>query len=252
MIGYKVTLGADHFGLMDVKTGIALGEFMADSKYCLAYIEDVVRYSAFNTVIINKEITAGSPTPTLGFEDIFALEDFRPFIDQRAVGIVHPDPLTAGGMIETKKISDYAALFGIKTMMHNAGSPIGTMAMVHTAAVNPNFISLENHALEMPWWSDLVNGISKPVLEKGGVITVPDSPGLGVELNEETAKKHIREPKYLQYNPGFFDPTPEFDKPMSMREAQLKGYIGGYNVAGPWWHINDDNVYANQDDPEQR
>ena len=251
-IGYNVKLGADHFGQLDVRTGIALGEFMTDSKYALAYLEDVVHYTAFNSVNINKQITEGSPTPTLGFEDLFSLQGFKPFIEQKAIDIIHPDMLTSGGMIETKKIADYAALFGIKTMMHNAGSPIGTMAMVHCAATNPNFISLENHALEIPWWQDLVNGVEKPILKKGGYINVPDAPGIGVELNEDVAKEHIREAKYLTYNPGIFDPTPTFDKPISMREASAKGIIGEYKVGGPWWHINIDNVYANQEDNEQQ
>lgn len=252
IIGYKVKLGADHFGRLDIVSGIALGTYMADSKYSLAYIEDVVGFGTYNSVNINKQITAGSPTPTLGFEDIYSLDNFKPFIEQGGVAIVHPDPLTAGGMIETKKIADYAALFGIRTMMHNAGSPVGTMAMVHTAATIPTFISLENHALEMPWWEDIIIGPEKPILRKGGVVKVPDTPGLGIELNEEIVKKHMREAKYLPYNPGFFEPTKFFDRPISMREARNLGIIGGYKVGGPWWHYNDNGEYGNWDDPEQR
>lgn len=252
VIGYKVKLGADHFGPMSVETGIALGEFMADSKYSLAYIEDVVHFSRFNAVNLNKAITAGSPTPTLGFEDIFGFEGFRPFIEQGAVTIIHPDMLTSGGMIETKKIADYARQFGIETMMHCAGSPVGTMAMVHTCATIREFISLENHALEMPWWQDLVTGIPKPIIQQGGVIKVPDSPGLGIALDDDVMQKHMREPQYLSYDPGYFKPTPEFDRPMSMQEAKAKNLIGGYKVAGPWWHYNEEGVYANQESPDQR
>ena len=252
VIGYKVKLGADHFGPMSIETGIALGEFMADSRYALAYIEDVVHYTYFNTINMNKAITAGSPTPTLGFEDIFGFEGFRPFIEQGAVSIIHPDMLTSGGMIETKKIADYAHQFGIQTMMHCAGSPVGTMAMVHTCATIKEFISLENHALEMPWWQDLVTGIPKPIIQPGGVIKVPNEPGLGVELNEEIAQKHRRESKYLTYDPGYFNPTPDFEQPMTMQQAKIKKLIGGYKVAGPWWHINEAGDYANQESPDQR
>ena len=69
---------------MNIQTGIRLGEFMAQSKYSLAYIEDVYPYSGVNSVNVNKAITAGSPTPTLGFEDIFGFEGFRPFIEESA------------------------------------------------------------------------------------------------------------------------------------------------------------------------
>ncbi len=246
IIGDKVRLGADHFGNMTVESGIELGNFMADPKYNLAYIEDVIHFTRFNAVNLNRQITAGSKTPTLNGEDIFSLDNFKPWIENNTISIIHPDLLTSGGMIETKKIADYAYQYGISTMMHCASSPIGMMANVHTAATIKEFISLECHTIEMPWVDDLVKGIPKPVI-KNGVIPVPDTPGLGIELVDEVAGKYLREPKYLKYNPGLFDPTPEFDKPMTMLEAKQKGIIGDYHqTGGPWWHINDDGEYANQ------
>jgi L-alanine-DL-glutamate epimerase-like enolase superfamily enzyme len=246
IVGYNVRLGADHFGNMTVDSGIELGNFMADPKYDLAYIEDVIHYLNFNAVNLNRQITQGSKTPTLNGEDIFSLENFKPWIEQNTVDIIHPDLLTSGGMIETKKIADYAFQYGVRTMMHCASSPIGVMANVHTAATIKEFISLESHTIEMPWVNDLVSGIPKPII-KDGVIPVPDSPGLGIEFNDEVAEKYLREPKYLVYNPGLFSPTPEFDEKMTMIEAKEKRLIGGYHQSGgPWWHINDDGVYANQ------
>ncbi len=246
IIGYDVKLGADHFGNMTVDSGIELGNFMADPKYNLAYIEDVIHFTRFNAVNLNRQITAGSKTPTLNGEDIFSLENFKPWIENNTISIIHPDLLTSGGMIETKKIADYAYQYGIGTMMHCASSPIGMMANVHTAATVKEFISLECHTIEMPWVDDLVKGIPKPII-RNGVITVPDTPGLGIELVDEVVEKYLREAKYLKYNPGLFKPTPEFDIPMTMMEAKQKGIIGNYHqTGGPWWHINDEGVYANQ------
>jgi L-alanine-DL-glutamate epimerase-like enolase superfamily enzyme len=246
IIGYNVNLGADHFGNMTVESGIDLGNYMADPKYKLAYIEDVIHYTSFNAVNLNRQITLGSKTPTLNGEDIFSLENFKPWIEQNTVDIIHPDLLTSGGMIETKKIADYAYQYGVKTMMHCACSPIGVMANVHTAATIKEFISLESHTIEMPWVNDLVTGIPKPIIQNG-VIPVPDSPGLGIEFVDEVAEKYLREPKYLAYKSGFFNPTPEFDNRMTMVEAKEKGLIGEYHQSGgPWWHINDEGEYANQ------
>ncbi len=245
-IGYSVDLGADHFGYMTVQSGIELGNFMSQSKYGIAYIEDVIHYTRWNAVNLNKKITAESNTPTLNGEDIYLLEGFKPWIDSNAVDIVHPDLLSSGGMIETKKIADYAYQFGVKTKFHCASSPIGVMANVHTAATIKEFTSLEHHAAEMPWFNDIVKGIPQPIIQDGA-IAVPDTPGLGIELDEEVLKKYLREPKYLSYKPGLFNPTPEFDQPMSMMEAKSKGLIGGYHqTGGPWWHFSDEGVYANQ------
>ena len=246
IIGYDAKLGADHFGNMTVESGIELGNFMADPKYDLAYIEDVIHFTRFNAVNLNRQITEGSGTPTLNGEDIFSLENFKPWMEQNAISIIHPDLLTSGGMIETNKIADYAYQYGIRTMMHCASSPIGVMANVHTAATIREFISLENHTIEMPWVDDLVTGIPKPIIQNGA-ITVPDTPGLGIEFVDEVAEKYLREPKYLACKTGLFNPSPEFDTPMTMMEAKQKGIIGGYHqTGGPWWHINDEGVYANQ------
>jgi L-alanine-DL-glutamate epimerase-like enolase superfamily enzyme len=91
-------------------------------------------------------------------------------------------------------------------MFHFAGSPVGCMASVHCACLIDDFISMENHAVDVPWWGDLVTGIDKPIIDKGEY-TVPEKPGIGVDLNEDVIKEHL-------ITPGYFKPTPEFDNPM--------------------------------------
>jgi hypothetical protein len=99
----------------------------------------------------------------------------------------------------------------------------------------------------MPWFNDVVSGIPKPIIQKGGYIPVPDSPGLGIELIDEVLEKHLREPKNLAYKSGLFNTAPEFDNPITMVEAKAKGLIGGYHqTGGPWWHFNDKGEYVNE------
>ena len=74
--------------------------------------------------------------------------------------------------------------------MHFAGTPVSCMANVHCAAATENFLVLENHSVDVPWWSDLVEGVEKPIVNKG-FITVPDKPGLGITLNEAVVKQHL-------------------------------------------------------------
>jgi L-alanine-DL-glutamate epimerase-like enolase superfamily enzyme len=90
--------------------------------------------------------------------------------------------------------------------MHFAGSPISYMANVHTAAATENFVALEHHSLDVPWWETLVTRVDgKPLFDHGFAI-VSDAPGLGVELNEAAVRAHLRP------GAGFFDPTPQWDK----------------------------------------
>jgi len=245
-IGYDVSLGADHFGRMTVESGIRLGVAMAKPRRKLAYIEDVVAYSAPNAVEMMAQITAKSPTPTLGYEDLFGLSGFRPFISENAVSIIHPDMETSGGLMETKKIADYAYRYGIKTMFHHAGSPVGAMASVHCACTIRDFVCMENHAMDLPWWEDLVTGPAKPLI-KDGHYTVPEKPGLGIELNDDVVRKYLREPKYLS-KAGYFEPTPEFDQPIDWQDAINKRIIGGYHVNGPWVHLDEEGNLVNTAD----
>jgi L-alanine-DL-glutamate epimerase-like enolase superfamily enzyme len=92
--------------------------------------------------------------------------------------------------------------------LHFAGTPISMMANVHSAAATENFIALEHHDVDTPWWEDLVKGIEKPIVQDG-FIKVPETPGLGVDLNEEVIKEHLREGE------KYFAPTPEWDKDQS-------------------------------------
>jgi len=90
--------------------------------------------------------------------------------------------------------------------MHIAGSPISFIASVHCAAATENFLVLENHSVDVPWWNELVTGLPNPVIQNG-YVEVPEGPGLGIDLNEDIIKKHL-DPN----DPGYFEPTPEWDK----------------------------------------
>jgi L-alanine-DL-glutamate epimerase-like enolase superfamily enzyme len=59
-----------------------------------------------------KTLSDALETPMLTGEDIYLLKNFKPLIDIHAVDIVHPDLATSGGILETKKIGDYAEEMG--------------------------------------------------------------------------------------------------------------------------------------------
>jgi L-alanine-DL-glutamate epimerase-like enolase superfamily enzyme len=199
-IGYGLPLAADHFGHIDVNSCIRLGR--AFERYQLAWLEDLVPWK-FTDLL--RQITEAVNLPTLTGEDIYLKEEFIKLIDTHAVDLIHPDLATAGGILETKKIGDYAEEHGVPMALHFAGTPVSFMANLHCAAATQNFVVLEHHGVDVPWWEDLVSGPDKP-LAKEGFARVPDRPGLGVELNEEVVKAHLA--------PGaaYFAPTPEWDQ----------------------------------------
>jgi L-alanine-DL-glutamate epimerase-like enolase superfamily enzyme len=200
VIGMEIPLSTDHYGHISVNSCIKLARAM--EKWNLAWMEDMVPWQ-FGELM--KQIRDSTTVPILTGEDIFLKEPFIKLIDMGAVDMIHPDLASSGGLLETKKIGDYAMEHGVAMAMHFAGTPVSFMANVHCAAATENFIALEHHSLDVPWWESLVRTTSgQPLVEKGFAL-VPDSPGLGVELNDEAVKQHLR-PKS-----GYFDPTPEWD-----------------------------------------
>jgi L-alanine-DL-glutamate epimerase-like enolase superfamily enzyme len=201
-VGMEVPISADHFGHIGVNSCIRLGKAL--EKFNLAWLEDMVPW--MYTDLLQK-IADAIDTPIATGEDIYLKEPFLELCRKKAVDIIHPDLGCSGGIYETKKIGDAAQELGVPMAIHCGATPVGYMASVHCAAATENFLALEHHQIDVPWWEEMATGIDKPIANKG-FVTVPERPGLGVDLNEEVVKQHLAEP-------GYFEPTPEWDKERS-------------------------------------
>jgi L-alanine-DL-glutamate epimerase-like enolase superfamily enzyme len=202
LVGYDIPLSTDHYGHFDLNNGIRLGKAL--EKYRLAWLEDIVSWELTDQW---KTMSDALETPCLTGEDIYLLKNFKPLIDIHAVDIVHPDLASSGGLLETKRIGDYAEEHGVAMAMHQAGTPVSFMANVHCAAATQNFLALEHHSIDLPWWESLVKTTDGRQLITKGFANVPlSAPGLGIELNEEEVKKHLS-PK----DKSFFAPTTEWN-----------------------------------------
>ncbi len=215
IVGYEIPIATDHFGHIGLESCIRLGKEL--DKYSLAWYEDMIPWQYTNQW---KQLKNSVDTPVCTGEDIYLLEGFKPLIDNEAVSIIHPDLATSGGILETKKIGDYAQEKGIPMALHQAGSPIVAMANVHCAAATEGFIALEMHSVDNPWWDDLVNFETQKIINNG-FVKVPESPGLGITLNEDAVEKHLNvnpggwagQGKSMDIYPkGAFEPTDEWDK----------------------------------------
>lgn len=206
MVGYDIPISTDHYGHIDMNNCIRLGKSL--DKYRLAWLEDMVPWQYTQQ---HKTITEALETPTLTGEDIFLLEGFKPLIDQHAVDIIHPDLASSGGLLETKRIGDYAEEKGIAMAMHHAGTPISFMASVHCAAATQNFLALEHHSVDVQWWEKLVKTTDgRKLIDKGFAPLPLTAPGLGIELIDEEVKQHLH-----PSDRSYFAPTQEWDEKRS-------------------------------------
>jgi len=206
MLGYDIPLSTDHYGHFDFNNGIRLGK--AVEKYRLAWLEDIVSWELTDQW---KMMADALETPCLTGEDIYLLKNFKPLIDIHAVDIVHPDLASSGGLLETKRIGDYAEEHGIAMAMHQAGTPVSFMANVHCAAATQNFLALEHHSIDLPWWESLVKTTDGRKLITKGFANLPlTAPGLGIELNDEVVKQHLH-----PSDKSYFEPTPQWNEKRS-------------------------------------
>jgi L-alanine-DL-glutamate epimerase-like enolase superfamily enzyme len=202
IIGWEIPIATDHFGHFGIEDCIKIAQAL--DRFNFAWYEDMVPWEYTDQYI---RLRNACKTPILTGEDIFLKEGFKDLFEQKAIAICHPDLATSGGLLETKKIGDLAMEHGVSMALHMAGSPVLLYASVHCAAATENFLVMEHHSVDDEWYDMLVDGVPKPIVQKG-FIKVPDAPGLGFELNEEEVKRHPKDEKY-------FEPTPEWDNERS-------------------------------------
>jgi L-alanine-DL-glutamate epimerase-like enolase superfamily enzyme len=205
IIGDEVPLAADHFGHLNLESCIKLGRAL--DPFTLAWYEDMIPWHFTEQYVrLSNAVT----TPICTGEDIYLKDNFKPLIDARGVAIIHPDLATSGGILETKRIGDYAQERGVAMAMHMAGSPVAAMASVHCAAATENFLVLENHSVDIPRWNHLFDGLPKPLIVDG-YIQVPETPGLGLgEIDLDCVREFID-----ARDPLCFDPTDYWDNERS-------------------------------------
>lgn len=186
-IGYEVPLAIDHFGHFQLESCIRFAKRM--EKYSIAWLEDLVPWQYTDQYM---RLSAATSVPVATGEDIYLKENFKPLLEHRAVSVIHPDILSAGGILELKKISDLAEEHGVAMAIHMAETPVAAMAAAQVATASENFLAQEFHSVDVPWWNDMVKkGIKTPLIDHG-FIHVEDAPGLGIEeLDDEVLKEHV-------------------------------------------------------------
>ena len=160
------------------------------SGYNLLWLEDPCPPENWSDM---ADIRAAGGCPILTGENLNRRHGFWNLIAHRAVDLVAPDIQKCGGMLEGKRIGELAELQGIRFAPHNIASPLGTMASAHVCATLPNFVALEFHGFDVPFWDDLIirPDAEKPLIQRGR-IRLTEAPGLGCELNEEVARRYAK------------------------------------------------------------
>lgn len=169
---------------LDLSSSIQLAQAVASVKPL--WLEDPLPVDYTDSW---KRLVDQSPVPILTGENLVRREGFAPFVTNQACDIVNPDLRNSGGFLETKRIADFASLYGISMTTHNTGSQLHTYQVCQWAASVRDFLICET-VTGRGGWMDEVLRLEEPYIEKG-YVKVHYRPGTGVELNREVLERQL-------------------------------------------------------------
>jgi galactonate dehydratase len=180
-LGDEVELLLDAHTMFSVSETITLARAL--EPYRLFFYEDPVRPFNAQALRLVRQKTA---IPLAAGEQLAHKWEFQPLIEEDLVDYLRIDIVHAGGITEAKKILAAAEMHGQRSALHHASSPVNGAACLHLACAIPNFgiqewVELEALAEVFPNAPRAVAGSVEP----------PRGPGLGLEFNEEAARRRL-------------------------------------------------------------
>lgn len=185
-VGPNIDICADMHGRYDAITGEKVAKMLEPLN--LMWLEEPI--PAENADAYRK-ITESTSTPICAGENHYLAHGFRPLLESGAVDIIMPDLQKCGGLGEGQRIANLANLYYVPFAPHMVASYLGAMACAHVCASVPNFMIMEWQIYfhKDPMFKEIVK-FEGEMVEKNGFIKVRDTPGIGVEINEEGMKKY--------------------------------------------------------------
>ncbi|MHA6619360.1 mandelate racemase/muconate lactonizing enzyme family protein [Pseudonocardia sp. DLS-67] len=186
-IGPDVDLAIDLHARYDVPSACKIA--WALEPFDLMWLEEPVPAENIDALV---RVRAQTRTPICVGENLYLRWGFRELLEKGAVDVIEPDVPKCGGLAEAKKIANLAEMHYVPFAPHLVSTPLGTMATAHQCGAIPNFLVQEWHALEeREVWDSYVHAPDgSGSIVKDGYITLPDTPGIGVELDMDGVRKH--------------------------------------------------------------
>ena len=183
------------------RDAIALGRSL--EPYALLFYEDPV--SSLNTEAVAKVSNAVNIPIAIGesHPNIYAL---APLIEREIIDVAQPDTGRFGGLSQMRKLSVIAETHFVMIAPHNGSlGPVAEIAAVHLMATIPNFLIQEHLVDDVPQRYNVMSG--QPNIVDGHII-VPNSPGLGIDIDEKVV---IQNPPNSQQSLPSVESASEYD-----------------------------------------
>lgn len=190
-VGPNIGIAVDFHGRVHRPMARALVKEL--EPYRLMFIEEPVLSENREAL---KDIAALSATPIALGERLFSRWDFKSVFEEAVVDIIQPDLSHAGGITECRKIAAMAEAYDVAVAPHCPLGPIALAACLQLDAVSYNaFIQEQSLGIHYNASNDLLDyAKNKDVFHyENGMVTIPDGPGLGVDVDEDYVIARARE-----------------------------------------------------------
>jgi len=178
----EMELACDMHGRYDLGTAKRVAKEL--EPFRLLWLEEPVPPENIDAM---TDVRHSTSTPIACGENLYMRWGYRELLNKNAVDIIQPDIQKVGGLSEGRKVANLAQTYYVPVAPHCVVSPLGVMSTAHVCASIPNFLVCEWHWINFPdLWK---NWVKEGEIIQKGYVTVSDQPGIGVEMNEEVARK---------------------------------------------------------------
>jgi D-galactarolactone cycloisomerase len=176
--------GSDAFWRHGYKWAFRTSEMLAD--YGIAWFEEPLKPDALEDYALLRE---HSRVPISGGEVLTRRQAFLPWLQGRAVDIIQPDVTKVGGISEQRRIAWTAQDNGIRMIPHGWNTAIGLAADLQLVSAFADSDYVE-YLTGSHYIDDIVT--EKWRLDDDGMLALPASPGLGVDLDHDALGQFTR------------------------------------------------------------
>lgn len=181
-LGANFRLGVDANNAYDFNQALIMGRKLEERD--IAFFEEPI---SSDFVDASVRLAEQLDIPIAGYETEVTAFGMKEFIVRRGVDIAQADAIWSGGISECLKVSDLARAWGMQVIPHFSAAAVSLAANLHWAAMVPNCDLIELTQDPNPLRDELA---MEPIRAEKGFLTLPNRPGLGVELNEKVVEKY--------------------------------------------------------------
>jgi L-alanine-DL-glutamate epimerase-like enolase superfamily enzyme len=181
---------SDAFWAQGYKWALRTAQMLA--SYDIAWFEEPLRPDALDDYVLLRR---AAPLPIAGGEVLTRRQSFQPWLQAGALDIVQPDVTKVGGISEERRIGWMAQDWGVRCIPHGWNTAVGLAADLQLASALAT-TDLVEYLTGSPYVDDIAAG--GWVLDSEGMLAIPSTPGLGLELDADALRRYTRGERLLE------------------------------------------------------